>query len=109
MFLDIGLFICLSLLIFSCFTFQNQKDSFRNAFKVASIMNMTVSDIYSSKQDSVKFGEYSKLWFTEKIYRDCGWLLHRDPAFIYQNLPLCLKPYCQKKTDFAAYVATSLL
>lgn len=61
MILDLSVFVCLSLLIYSMFVFHRDTNVFSQHKKVASIMNLAVSDIFDSKASQVEHGQHSRI------------------------------------------------
>lgn len=107
MLINISLFVCLSLLIYSYFVFSRSKSDYANMKKVASILNLGVGDKYSKNLNAVAYGQYSKHWFLKQILDKCN-NDNKTEREIYDNLPSCLYPFCQIETPISQNIRNVL-
>lgn len=109
MIINIALIICFGLMVYSYFMFIQDTHKYTKLFKVLDLTNLTVTDTYPNEIKKISHGQYSKMWFTETIFKNCNNYLYKDSITIYDALEKCLPPpYCKNKGDFYKYVKNAL-
>lgn len=109
MILNIALLICFGLMVYSYFMFLQDTHKYTKLLKIVDITNLTVTDTYPNKIKKISHGQYSKMWFTEMIFKYCDKYLYGTYEILYDGLEKCLPaPYCKNKGDFQMYVKNAL-